>query len=447
MPELHRFFRPKIQETEEEQEELVKNPAHRFFKEKKSEQAPISSSIPKQAIKGAISGALGSYGDIAELLGIQKPSAPEVLPSQREKFYKEAKAKPEELVDIVEADELLPPYAKLPTTKDIGKYAKEFFGIREPESKSERIASRAGEAIGGAASLAAKPIGLLGAALGGITGQIAREAKTPELFATTVDLGTNLGTGLVRSLLSGKSAKNLASSLYETANKSLPEGAVGNAEHLEKSLSKLNKQMKLGTKAPSEKAIIDETEEILDKIKDGKLRYDEAVASKRSLNEKMLKLVYETPDKQAKGRARKLFGQIKSDLGNFLKTAEEKYPEFYKNQIAGDQAFATIAQSKKFADSIIDLAKSKYGPAALGGAIGLALNAGLMKPLLAVGVGLPALKAAEFTHRFLKSPVLRKHYNSLINSSLQDSKAGMINSLKKINKEMEEDPEIMELIK
>ena len=405
-----------------------------------------TSGIVPQAIKETSAGFFGTYGDIANLMGIQKENAPAVLPSQQEKFRKEATATPEELISMSESDEVLPAYSKLPTSEDVRKAASDFFGVGEAKTAGERFAGKIGGAVGGAVSLGAGIVPSAFAAAGAAAGQGIRELGGPEWAATTVDIGTNLGAGLVKSLINKGTATKYASSLYKAAEEALPEGAAGDARQLENSLKLLNKKVSLGTKAPSEKAIIDETEEILGKIKDGNLGYAEATAAKRSLNEKMMKLVYETPDKAAKGRARKLFGQIKSDLNEFIDTAKAPYPEFYINQRAGDQAFSTIAQSRRVSIVIEDFLKSKAGSMLASGLGGAALSSGIMAPLFGVAKGYASLKSLEFTYRFLKSPVLRKHYNSLINSALKDSKQGMFNSLRRINQAMEDDPEIRKIL-
>lgn len=406
-----------------------------------------TSSIPKQIVKEGAAGFLGTYGDIAQLLGIQKPGEKPLLPGQEERFKREARATPQELISMVgEEEDLMPEYAKLPTSEDVRKAAKDFFGIGEARTPTERIAGRTSGALGGAAALGAGLLSATAGGAGGATGQTTQELGGPEWLATTVDIGTNLGAGVVRALINKGTATKLAGSLYGAAEKSITENAAGNASELERNLLNLNKKMKLGTRAPSEKAIIDETEEILGKIKDGKLSYMEAAASKRSLSEKMMKLVYETPDKAAKARARKLFGNIQEDLREFIKTSEKTYPEFYNNLTQADLAFSAIAKSRVISDNALDFLKSKLGGSSMSGALGLAYGLGYIKPILIGTALIPAAKTGEFIYRFFKSPALRKHYNSLLNSAMKDSKQGMFNSLRRINETMEDDPEIMAIL-
>jgi hypothetical protein len=406
-----------------------------------------TSSVPKQIAKEGAAGFLGTYGDIAELVGAQKENAPAVLPSREERFKKESAATDKELINLVSEDQgELPEYAKLPTSKDVREAATKFFGIGEAKTPEERYAGKISGAVGGVAALGGGGTAIKAAAAGAAAGQTAREAGLPEWAATTVDIGTNIGIGLVRTLADKGTAIEHATELYKSAEASLPEGAAGNATKLESSLKELNKKMKLGTKAESEKAIISETEELLGKIKDGKMSYLEAVASRRSINEKMMKVSFDTPDKSSKARAKKLFGQVKWELSEFIKTAEKKYPEFYKNQVAADQAFSTIAQSRVVSEFVNDLVKSHPSKVIIGG-----IGASYVAPVnLLIGSGLasyPLEKAGEFAYRFFKSPVLRAHYNDLINSALKENKAGVLNSVRRINKEVEEDPEILKLLK
>jgi hypothetical protein len=456
MDKLHPFFQ-QVQQSPQEQpistQPQGNEQLHPFFsqpKEKVEQTNQVvlperTSSIPKQIVKEGAAGLFGAYGDIAELVGVQKEESPAVLPSRQERFRKESAATDKELINLVSEDQgELPEYAKIPSSKDIREAATKFFGIGDAKTSAERYAGKISGAIGGVAALGGGGTAIKASAAGAAAGQTVREAGFSEGIATTVDIGTNLGVGLVKTLADKGTAAEHASKLYRAAETSLPEGASGSATKLKTSLKELNKKMKLGTKAESEKAIINETEELLSKIKDGKMSYQEAVASRRSINEKMMKVFVETPDKSSKARARKLFGQVKGDLNEFIKTAEEKYPEFYKNQVAADQAFATIAQSRFISNFVNDLVKGHTAKIVAAG-IGMS-HVSPVNILLGIG-SYSSIKAGEFAYRFFKSPVLRAHYNDLINSALKENKAGVLNSIRRINKGVEEDPEILELLK
>ena len=454
---LHPFFQTQQEpiETihEDVQPQKKQDGLHPFFSDKPEQTSTgiqgsyqKTSSIPKQIAKEFSAGALGTYGDIAETIGLQKENAPKLLPSQKEKFTKEALASDKELINLASEDlDILPSYSKLPTSKDIREGAAQFFGIGEPKTHKERLIGKAAGTVGGIGSLGGGA-GVIGRGIAGsIAGQEVKEAGFSDALATTVDIGTNLGLGLVKTLVNKGTATQLASKLYKNAEEALPAEAVGDAKNLEKSLESLSKKMQLGLEASSEKTVIDTTDKILEKIKDGKMSYKEAVASKRSLNEIMGEIVFKTPTKAAKARASKLLGEVKSSLDDFIKTSKDKYPIFYKNQVAADQAFATIAQSKRVTN-FVSKTIAAHPKEVASGTIALAWHYGLMPSLFGIAkgaAGVSAVKAGEFGYRFMKSPVLRKHYNEIINSALKENKAGVLNNLRKINKEIEGDPEIM----
>jgi len=134
---LHKFFQDDQNVAQEPQQiETAVVPQrqerlHKFFQDPiASETARIAqpeSSVSKQIAKEGAAGLLGTYGDIAELIGVQKKGQPSLLPSQQLRAEKEAKATPEELIALSEEEDLVPQYGKLPTAQDIRKSALKFF--------------------------------------------------------------------------------------------------------------------------------------------------------------------------------------------------------------------------------------------------------------------------------------------------------------------------------
>lgn len=139
---------------------------------------------------------LGSYGDVAELLGIQGENRPTTLPGEQARYERESRATPEELISEVDIEEF-PSYAKLPTTPE----AKKMMGLTEPKNKEERMISKvfggagSGMALGGVS-------GALSSGLGAGVGQTARELGAPEILATGLDLATAIKSGMKPAQLS-----------------------------------------------------------------------------------------------------------------------------------------------------------------------------------------------------------------------------------------------------
>lgn len=239
-------------------------------------------------------------------------------------------------------------------------------------------------------------------------------------------------------------AEKTGAKLYEKREASLPVDVTGDARKLEASMTNLQSKMKRGTLAPSEKAIVDETQSILNKIDNGKMSYQEAAAAKRSINEKSQAFLYTTPDKLAKARAKKLYSSINKDLEQFIDTSKNTHPEFYQAHKQANEVFSAIQESKKVSSFIKD--NAKYITAAgvstkLTGLLTLPQTAGM-----AVG-GFSLLKSSELAWRMLKSPVLRKMYLKTMSTAAAQNLPATINNLRKLQKDAEKyEPEIFSLI-
>lgn len=235
-----------------------------------------------------------------------------------------------------------------------------------------------------------------------------------------------MGSLFLLSLLNKPSAAKFAGDLYKEAEAAIPSNAQVNASNLVTSLNNLKNKMSKGTLAPSEKFIIDESDAILSKVKNGKISPEEAWASKRSLNEKLEKVLYDTPQKAAQARARKFAGSIQHELKNVLQDYGKTNPKFYENFKKAEEAFGTIGQSNlisKFVDKNL-----KYSP----------LTAGLLHlfhgPIgaSAAATAIP-YQGAKLLYRISKSPTLAKYYTNVVRSAAKEDAISFNKELQKLD--------------
>lgn len=241
---------------------------------------------------------------------------------------------------------------------------------------------------------------------------------------------TKLGSLFLFSLFDKPRAAKAISELYKPLEKKVQNLRPVNATGLEAELQNLRSKVTKGTVAPSEKFVVDEVDALLSKIKNGKITPEEAWASKRSLNEKLSKILFDIPEKTDQARARKLAGNISGYLDNVLKETAKQDPKFYKDLKATNKAFGTIAESNWVSRSLEK--NLKYNPVTAGlihlfhGPIGTA-----------VGVAAFPYAATKVLYRISKSPELAKYYIKTISAAAREDSIVMNEELKKLDKALQ----------
>lgn len=308
----------------------------------------------------------------------------------------------------------------LPTTQEHRKRTKKAFsGYTEPQNKIETFIDdvvqdatalsipgfKAGKLAKTAFSSLAKSTGA------NILGDLAKDITADDKKGAY----TKLGSLFLFSLFDKPRAAKAVGELYKPIAEKVGNLSPVNASALENNLSNLKSKVSKGTIAPSEKFIIDEVDSILSKIKDGKITPEEAWATKRSLNEKLSKVLFDIPRKADQARARKLSQSILGDLDGVLKQTAKQDPKFYKDLKAADKAFGTIAKSNLVSNFIEK--NLKYSP----------ITSGLMHVFqgsVGSGIATAALpyEVGKILYRITKSPELAKHYaKTLSAAAVEDS--------------------------
>lgn len=153
-------------------------------KEEKFGVSEYAKDIGKQYAQGTGIGALGTYGDILDLLGLQ---AKETLPGEKEKYNREfdilekmqkgERPSTGELYELSEGDEVAPRYSRLPSSKDVEEFGTKTGLVTEPKTAAGRYAKRIGKLQG--STLATAGTAIKAPIVAGSAGQTLEELGAP----------------------------------------------------------------------------------------------------------------------------------------------------------------------------------------------------------------------------------------------------------------------------
>ncbi len=219
--------------------EAIEDEPYEVFGEEIEEKPSLGrkvAGVGSQLGKSTVTGALGSYGDILNLVGLS-PKA-NLTPGQEALYRAEFEA-PEKDLAALQDEDILPRYSRFPRSEEIS----ERIGENEPQNAAERYAQRIGRAGGGGLALGAGG-GTLGALSGAATvGQTAKEMGAPEWAATTLELLSTFGpAGIANKVIKAKDAKRLLEFLRAKGLSETEIAALTQGQTKLKSLSKLAKK-------------------------------------------------------------------------------------------------------------------------------------------------------------------------------------------------------------
>lgn len=241
-----------------------------------------------------------------------------------------------------------------------------------------------------------------------------------------------LGSIMLLGSMGRSSPKKYIQNLYSQAEEAIIGAPKVEAKELGKNLKTLEKGLKKGLGAPSEKAVLSKIIDLQKKIKKGRIGVDELWSSKRSINEEMTKALFDTPSKAAKARAKNLFKQVNRDLnkelakygqenkafGDAFKSAEEGYAALQQSQLLGNfiKKNAKYTPLSPLLYPLVQLAPSPTAAGALGGAA--------------------AYKTGQIAYRLAKSPTLRKYYSQVLKEASRENAPAMNRALRKLDEEL-----------
>lgn len=171
-----------------------------------AKQRQVPTSLGIRAGKEFASSLLGSYGDIANLAGLNQET-----PGSKLRREREAKASPEELIYHVE-DDVIPSYGRLPQSEEL---LTAFGGVTPAEKPIERLISRSAKAAGAGGALGGASA-VFPAITGATIGQGSQELGAPESVGTGLEIATSIGSSLGKSALSSaKKSSGLTERQFE----------------------------------------------------------------------------------------------------------------------------------------------------------------------------------------------------------------------------------------
>lgn len=315
------------------------------------------------------------------------------------------------------------------TTKTLGKLVQpqndveKFFDNVFQDATSLAIPGLKGAKL---ASKGAKSLAIATAAntLGDLTKDITADEKKASM--------AKMGSLFALSLLDKKKAAQAVGELYKPLEEKISKLAPVSAKNLEQDLVFLQNKLRKGTLAPSEKFVYDEAQLILDKISNSKISPEELWASKRSLNEKLTKVLFDTPEKASQQRARKLAKNIGYSLDQSLKQTSKQDPNFYKDLKKANQAFGVVSESNWITKYIEN--NMKYNPVTHGLIQLFENQIGSTASAAALPYG-----AVKIMYRISQSPVLAKHYMKILKSAAEQNAPVLNREMEKLDKKIQQD--------
>ncbi len=216
----------------------------------------------------------------------------------------------------------------------------------------------------------------------------------------TQEIG-KLGTMFLVSAMNPGGAMKFASEQYDKANK-LARGASISAPQLEKDLSRLASDLKMGVTTSAKNVVLKPTEELLTKIQNGKIPVQELTAAKRDINTLM-------GDPALLKRERNLLKDLGKSVDKAIKPFEKINPEFSKSYRPANEIYGAVMQGNKASNTIKKYLGHK---SILGALLGESLLAPeYILPTISGAAGaFGAAKSYDFITRVAKSPQLQKYY-------------------------------------
>ncbi len=259
-----------------------------------------------------------------------------------------------------------------------------------------------------------------------------------------------VGAMVALDLISRRSGgvKSHLNSLYDKAEKSLPNGVSIKATELERSLNKLENTLTAGGSRPTTKKSLEKIIEIKNEIKNGKVDVKRLVAYRPSINEAITELGgfnAEVPMKLAP-KAIKNLNDVKSEVIKTLNQYGEKFnPEFLKNWHDANEGYAAYAKSNVIANFLHN--KIPYAPKskAVQSLFSYAPTAAIvaatkLSPVGAAGAaaGYSAYQGFKVLHRIKNSPTLSKYYSGILKEAALGNVPEATKNLKALDENLKE---------
>jgi hypothetical protein len=294
-----------------------------------------------------------------------------------------------------------------PTSKELKEFSESATGgftkaQNEWEEKGDELAETVASLLG--------PMKFRKALGVGIASNLAKEGVKISGLGEGAQEGAKLGTMLLASLYNPRGALKYSDLQYDKANK-LSKGASV-ATSLDKNLGNLISKLEKGVTTKEKNTVIKPARELLEKIKNGKIKVDELTSAKRDVNKIM-------GDPETLKGSKKLLLGLGKEIDNAIKPYEKINPEFAKVYRPANEIHGAVAEGQKASNFI----KRALGNKSFMGAL---VGEALLQPEYliptagAAGTAFGAAKIADFFSRLKKSPELRKYYGRAIAAATKE---------------------------
>lgn len=269
----------------------------------------------------------------------------------------------------------------------------------------------------------------LGAAIGGEgAGKIAKEYGAGETGQNIANIGTMF---LLHNLNPGQ-AENFVQKSYEKARAAIPKGTMLQTGSYVSALDSLEQTLMRGAPTATKDAVLKSLRYMRDRAKGGAMEASEVVDAYHDVNQSMnSKGLFDELSASEKKTLKRQYESLKDQVRPTIEGYGQYNPEFIENWNAGNAGYAAIKKSERTRDWVGS--KIKHLPSKLFGGAAVELLAGYPQLAVATAGGAIAagtgLRTIETANRFLKSPILRKHYLQAIKSASASNLPAMIRAM------------------
>lgn len=251
---------------------------------------------------------------------------------------------------------------------------------------------------------------------------------------TKAQAAAELGSLFLTGLLSPKTADKFVSDQFQQARSKIPSGTTLATNKLTNSLTALENDLSRGISTPTKTEVKKAVEELKNKASKGHMEADEIVESFHNINERYnSKKLFDELSSSERKTLKYRYDKFKDEVLKEVKDYGNQNPEFYKQWKEANNAYATIAQSKKVSNFL----QSKLGsmPKHLTGTVAIELFLGHPNAAVATIGAAGAVKTGELLYRIGKSPKLREHYLNVIKEASNENLPAVIKNLSELQKE------------
>jgi hypothetical protein len=350
----------------------------------------------------------------------------------------------------MDAEEMSKILDKLPTSQNIRSLHERVTGdYLKPQGKAEEISDEFVQDLSTLLIPVKGKIPFVRAFGTAVAGNLAKEGAAAIGGSEGTQQATKLGAMVLTSLINPKSANKYKDMLYSEADNLVHKNATVSARNIGSEARSLIRDLKKGGSAASKTPTMTKAEEILKRIKGGRIEVKELTEFKKTINEARGSL-YKDINLDKAGRKAGLanLNRASKIVDNGLKEYGKANPAWEKLYRSANEAHGAIVESQKASNWIKrQIPHLKY-PGTVGLIAETILAPGKAAATVAGGAAtIGGVKAYELSHRILNSPVLRKHYMNVWKAGLEENAKAFAHNAQKLDSEVKKDKELAAILR